>query len=333
MTLKLFCPVCGRVYDEPPVDWRCLYCGAPLELIKKDFFTKRILGEGKTPLVKTEDAIYKLEYLNPSGSFKDRGVALTLYYFKKRRKCRKIVEDSSGNTGISTALYSSHLGYMTVIHAPKTLSSGKEKLLKMLGSTIVKHESREEAHEAAVKEALEEKACYVGHMTNPLFIEAMKGIVKEIPKKVLMSIEDVIVPVASGTLVLGIYRGLKETGLKRQPRIWGVQTVEHTYLKNKVRTIETENAMPSRTTMADALVVEDPPRKKQITDALEKSGGGVVIVGNKDIKEGLKNLYRKGFLVEPSSSVVIPAYKTLRKKGLIVKNVLLPLTGSGLKYI
>ena len=329
------CSKCGKIIREPTATWTCSECGAPLEIVGEDLKPKNFLGEGGTPLIKNGELFFKLEYLNPSGSFKDRGVSYTLYYFMKKRKCSMIIEDSSGNTGISTSLYSSHLGLTSIIYVPKNVSSSKEYLLRLLGAKIVKCKNREEAWKHAWKKALEKGNCYIGHVTNPIFLKGVSTMIDEIPEDVIGEISDVIIPVSSGTLLLGIYRGLLNRTRNEYsiPRLWAVQPIENSYLKDKVTTIYTKTAVPSSYTIADALVVSKPPRLDQIISVINHTDGGVVIVGNNDIFEGIKNLYKMGFIVEPSSAVVWPAFKALESNEKLSGKTLLPLTGSGLKYI
>ncbi len=120
------CPRCGAIYPNPPKNWLCSKCHSPLIIDKGDIRYKRLLGEGDTPIIrlKEESVYFKLEYMNPTGSFKDRGVSFTIQYLLNK-ECEYVIEDSSGNTGISTAVYATAVGKKPVIYAPKTISPGK----------------------------------------------------------------------------------------------------------------------------------------------------------------------------------------------------------------
>jgi len=339
MKITFVCPKCGYSSENPTKDWRCPNCGSPLSVMVSGRPRRRsILGEGNTPLVRVKkesrEIFFKLEYLNPSGSFKDRGTGFTALYFENgKKKCTYFVEDSSGNTGISTAVYAACLGKKAVIFAPKTIAKSKAKLLSMLGASLNITETREEAYEKALSLAAENPdACYIGHMVNPIFNLGMSFIVDEVLSEAGGSFTDVIVPLASGTLLLGIYQGFSRNNEKNGgiPRLWAVQPTRTGYLRGKVNIVR-DAAGPSD--LADALVVKSPARLEEIVEAINKTNGGGIIINDDDIKLGLKALYSMGFIVEPSSASVWAAYEYLKEKGILGSKVLIPLTGSGLKYI
>ncbi|MEM3229399.1 MAG: pyridoxal-phosphate dependent enzyme [Fervidicoccaceae archaeon] len=338
MEFSFTCPNCGFTSKKPTKDWKCPNCGAPLNAIaKRTPRIRSILGEGNTPSLKVRkenrDLIFKLEYLNPSGSFKDRGTAFTAQYFLAKEKCSSFVEDSSGNTGVSTAAYAAKLGIKANIFAPKTIAPTKAKLLSLLGATLHITETREQAYESALRMIREDsRACYIGHMVNPLFNFGMSFMIEEVLRSWGGGFTDVVLPLSSGTLLLGIYQGFQRN-LKRNgfmPKLWAVQPTRINYLRGKAKIVRDASG-PSD--LADALVVSNPPRLNDIVSAINSSGGGAIIVNDEDIKFGMRALYSMGLLVEPSSAVIWPALEHLEKSGLIGNKVLVPLTGSGLKYI
>ncbi|MGC8563426.1 MAG: pyridoxal-phosphate dependent enzyme [Fervidicoccaceae archaeon] len=338
MKFTFSCPKCGYSVETPTPDWRCPNCGTPLNAEPEGTLRRRtVLGEGNTPTVKIKrgnrELFFKLEYLNPSGSFKDRGTGFTAQFFESNKKCLTYVEDSSGNTGVSTATFAAKLRKKAVIFAPKTIAKSKAKLLSLLGATLKVTETREEAYEEALRMVKENpEACYIGHMVNPIFNLGMSFIVDEVLRDAGSGFTDVILPLASGTLLLGAYQGFKRNigrngGL---PRMWAVQPTRTGYLRGKVKIVRDTTGSSE---LADALVVKSPARMEEIVEAINSSGGGGIIVNDDDIKNGMKALYSLGFLVEPSSSVVWTALEYLEKENLLGKKVLIPLTGSGLKYI
>ena len=98
----------------------------PLPLTKSDDLIT--LGEGNTPIVKMNrvseivgiDTIGKLEYMNPTGSFKDRGSAIMISALAGFN-IKEIVEDSSGNAGASISAYGAKAGIKTVSYTHLTL--------------------------------------------------------------------------------------------------------------------------------------------------------------------------------------------------------------------
>lgn len=104
---------------------------------------------GNTPLIKlnslTKDldgvSIYaKAEYLNPSGSVKDRaakGILLKAIASKKLTKDKILLDSTSGNTGIAYAMFGAALGYKVTLTLPKNANMERKKILKAYGATII----------------------------------------------------------------------------------------------------------------------------------------------------------------------------------------------------
>ncbi len=321
--MRLLCPRCG--FSSKEYHPFCPRCGSPLELEGELGAYRRVMGEGNTPIIEVEwgnglSLYFKLEYLNPTGSFKDRGVAVSLLIARELGyDC--VVEDSSGNTGISVAAYSARLGLKSKIVVPVGASESKKSLIKLLGADLIEEADRASA---AVRAGLLMKDCfYVSHATSPIFIEGTSSVGSEIIESVGASIP-ILLPVSSGTLLLGVYRAFKRRGL--EPRIIAVQASEYTSLRHRTRLLAEVGGRGSK--LADALVYRDPPRLDEMAKAVE----GLVIVGDNAIKHALLDLYTMGFIVEPSSAVVWAAYKELNRRGIVDEAVLV-LTGSGLKYV
>ncbi len=325
---RFYCPSCGVEYPEEKYLPFCEKCGGGLEVKGELPGRKKILGEGDAPTVTDRyrgfEVNFKLEYLNPSGSFKDRGCSYALYMAKEIGYKASVV-DSSGNTGLSTALYSSRLGMESYVVVPKYASESKKSLIKKVGGNLIETETREGAYERAVE--LSSKYYYVAHQTNPFFLYGMMSIGVELSD--LAEGRDIIIPVSSGSLLLGLYRGLLEADSKNF-RIIGVQAVERAALKDYVKVFGVVGGETSK--YADALLVKNPRRLGEIASVLNEVGGGVVLVGDEAILNASEELHRMGFIVEPSSSVVWAAFKFLIEKD-VARDSILVLTGSGLKYI
>ncbi|MEM4672756.1 MAG: pyridoxal-phosphate dependent enzyme [Sulfolobales archaeon] len=345
-----YCPECGFTEDI----WRkyyykCPRCGAPLD-VRYDvsyetrggrgfsrfesmlpFVPEKSRGEGSTPLVieKEEEVslLFKLEYLNPSGSFKDRGTALSIYY-ARRLGFENIVEDTSGNTGISVALYSKLYGMKSRIVMPRTAPEGKKKLVRMLGGEIIETETRSEASEKVL--SFLGDSYYVAHLWSPFYIIGASTIAYEVFEE-YSAPDAIIAPVGSGGLILGIIRGfenlLREGRIRRMPRPIAVQGYSSQPLYVK---IHGERVIGEDSSLADGIMVQNPPRLNEIASKIREYNGEVVLVGNSDIRAAWNLLLERGFLVEPTSATVYAAYMKIRKK-LEGLKVLLPLTGSGLK--
>ena len=158
--VKIICSECGA--EAEPLDWRCHVCGGPLELAEPIRFRAEAidegefslwryaamlpverrftLGEGLTPLVATSmDGLrvyVKLEYLNPTGSYKDRGTT-TMMNHLLAHDVQAVVEDSSGNAGASVAAYSTASGVYARIFVPQTAAAGKKSLITRFGGELI----------------------------------------------------------------------------------------------------------------------------------------------------------------------------------------------------
>lgn len=175
------------------LNYRCPYCGRPLDIrINFNFEAEEIqrtdysvwryekffpyirdkeivtLGEGWTPLVRSsENMFFKLESLNPTGSFKDRGSTILFSALKKlvKEDAGYVSEDSSGNAGASVAAYATRAGLKAKIYVPKEVSGPKLNQIRFYGAEVVKVSGgRNSVAEEAQKPA--EGKLYVGHTSS-----------------------------------------------------------------------------------------------------------------------------------------------------------------------
>ena len=312
---RLVCPKCGWEGASEEYYHKCPRCGSPLRVAGSIPRPPRpILGEGSTPYVTIGGVGYKLEYLNPTGSFKDRGSSLSVW-LADRLGYKCVVEDSSGNTGVSVAAYAARLGLKARIHVPASASSGKIGLLHLLGAEVVLHGSRLEAAHAAESEAGD--CFYVAHSYSPIFVEGISSLAGELLEAGARG--PVIVPASSGTLLLGLAWGFERAGAGID--LIAVQSPEAASLRGRTPLLASVGGGSGR--LLDALVLANPPR----LDEMAAKARGLVIIGDEAALEALRKLARMGFIVEPSSATV---YAALEALGL--REATLVLTGSGLKY-
>ncbi len=127
------------------------------------------LGEGMTPLVQTtlgETQVWaKLEYLNPTGSFKDRGECVLINYLLGQG-VTEVIEDSSGNAGASLAAYAAAAGIKARIFAPASAPEGKKRHIAAYGATLVEVPGPRAAATAACIEAAQHSV-YASHAWSP----------------------------------------------------------------------------------------------------------------------------------------------------------------------
>ncbi len=292
------------------------------------------LGEGLTPLIHhREEGVelyFKLEYVSPTGSFKDRGATVEVSRAKSIG-VRRIVEDSSGNAGLAYSAYSAFAGIKARVYVPRDAPTAKRMLMKMCGTEVVECETREEAAQRAISE-LDEGDLYIGHTWNPFFLEGTKTVAYELYEHGIIGFDSIVIPVSAGTLLLGFYKGFKDLMnmgfIDRLPRLYAVQAGGVTPIYEDLRG---EKWKGEEGTLADGLRIKDPPRRKMIVNAIKESNGSVVVVGNTEIVESMKHLYKMGLTVEPTSATAYAAYRRLRREAGL--RVLIPLTGTGMKTL
>ncbi|RLG88210.1 MAG: threonine synthase [Thermoprotei archaeon] len=342
--------------------WRCPRCNAPIQIISdkhleislKDLKLGRgingfisilpklirmspiSLGEGSTAIVLREvlgvKILFKLEYLNPTGSFKDRGSATTISAALSTGITR-VIEDSSGNAGLSIACYASAAGISSRIYAPIDAPRGKIELMKLFGADIKLMPTRNEAARAAI---LDKEGIYVGHRWNPYAIEGVKIEAYELIMQQDQIPTAIIVPTASGMHILGLYKGFKELiergDIREMPRFYAVQHEDYSPLAIKLgRKDYLKRESPQ--TIVNGLRLTDVPRIGEIVNVIKRSEGDVVLVNDHDVVQALKVLIHMGFVVEPTSATAYAALNKLINDGIVEKGetVVIPLTGSGLK--
>ncbi|MBU7041998.1 MAG: pyridoxal-phosphate dependent enzyme [Theionarchaea archaeon] len=340
----IICSRCGRVSEG---GWQC-ECGGPLEIREERGFTPGELNqltslwryqsymgtepavtfhEGYTPLVEIDGIQYKLDFLFPTGSFKDRGTTVMMSALK-RAGITDIVEDSSGNAGASVAAYATRAGIQAIIFVPDYASCGKIAQIEAFGARIVKVKgSREDTQKAALSRVGE--VFYASHQWNPYFLAGMKTVAYEIcEQRNWQPPQTVVIPVGSGSLFYGAYLGflhLQQSGIvKTIPEMIGVEPELCSPVYNELHTIQGD----CEKSVAEGLLVEHPPRMKEIV-AMVREHGDLVLVSEEAIRTGLKQALKKGLFIEPTSAVVFAALTQLSRK----EDVVCVLTGSGLKAV
>jgi threonine synthase len=355
------CRACGRTVSPQPWTWKHS-CGSPLDL-SMDVCRERVLScrggganglrrfapvlplaelpdtaIGDTPILTEEiesvRVSFKLEYLNPGGSFKDRGAYVAV------ARCAEmgfdsIVVDSSGNAGIAIVCMGLRLGIGVDVFLPDWTPDGKKRLLRLLGARL--HEctgDRMAVHTAAV-EFSGKGAAYVGHWWNPYFIHGVKTMAYEVVER-MPTVDYVVAPVGAGTVLLGLHRGFSELAaaglLPRLPRLIAAQAAGFAPVCDELGVKRPE---AERSSLADGIAIADPPRRKEIAAAVSGTGGFGVVVDDEQIAGALGWLTRRGFIVEPTSAVALAATFEAIHKGRIPKrsSVLVPLTGTGMKVL
>lgn len=357
------CSVCGREREDCR-KWKC-DCGAPFNVIlEKDFSIEEIdnknytiwryrrfypyvkensivsLGEGFTPIVNVEDNLwFKLDFLMPTGSYKDRGSSILISgLFSDFKELKGVSEDSSGNAGASIAAYCARAGLKAKIFIPEGAAGPKLSQIKRYGAEVYMVKGgRENVSKAA--QNVKDGFIYIGHIWHPYFKDGIRTLTYEIAEQMEWRMFDVVfLPVSAGTLLLGLIDGfihLLNSGIINNiPKVVACQTSQVSPLYHRIKGIE--YTPPERIiSIADALVSINPPLLEEMLTKMRRINGDAVIVDEDEIIHAYNVLARKGLYVEPSSAVAYAAYLKCLKRGELSRSekVLIILTGSGLKSI
>lgn len=182
---------------------------------------------GNTPILKlkntskkTKSSIFaKLEFMNPSGSIKDRIVLRIIESAEKRGILKKnslIVEATSGNTGISLAMMAAIKSYRVVLFIPKGTSGEKIEMMKAFGAKIIEISGgMKEIVNKAREFSREKKAFFLRQFENPDNIAAHVKTGNEILKQMRGNIDAFVAGVGTGGTLIGIAKALK----KKYPKV------------------------------------------------------------------------------------------------------------------
>ncbi|PSQ58280.1 threonine synthase [Halobacteriales archaeon SW_7_71_33] len=387
----LYCPDCDCTYPAGPNEpFRC-DCGRPLELDADARDTgvepepepvslsrldarrgqwafeellavspRVTLGEGLTPLVEApdRDAQFKLEYVSPTGSFKDRGAAAVVSR-ALGLGVERVLEDSSGNAGAAVATYAAHAGLDAEVYVPADVSDAKLTAIRRTGARTVRVEGERADVTAACVEAVEAgEGWYASHAWQPAFLAGTKTFAVEVAAQRDWSAPDaVVMPVGHGTLFLGAYRGFEELSaaglIDDVPALYAVQATGYAPIVaalseggtdrpgddpaaalSPAGTVDSVPEPAGETNeVADAVHIRDPVREEELVAAVRTTGGDAVAVGEASVERHLDELHRAGFYVEPTCAAGPAGLDRLRSRGAIGPgdDVVVPLTGTGLK--
>ena len=352
------CNRCGALAG--PLEWRCGACGGSLDLVdlpafdastikSGDFSLWRYramlpversfsLGEGMTPLVHAEldgaRCQAKLEYLNPTGSFKDRGTA-TLLNHLAAYGVTDAIDNSSGNAGASLAAYAGIARMSATVFVPAaTAVESKKRLIRSFGGDIIESQN----YLADVYAAAEETT-YASHAWCPYFVLGQQTAAWETWEQLGRRAPDAVAtPVGHGGLFLGFYRGFKalyDAGLiEKLPRMIAVQSAG---VDPIARGWEAQSQAPPRIeplpSIADGILVDAPVRGEQILRALYDTDGFALRVDNDEIAAAQRQMQRQGFMIEATSAVTAAALARIRHRIGEEAELVIAFTGSGLKSL
>lgn len=329
--MHFYCTICNKQYPLNTLSYKCS-CGGLFQLHKvadELIDCTLSLGEVVTPLLKRsihgKEVYLKLDYLMPTGSFKDRGAHLMINVLKQQG-ITEVVEDSSGNAGAAVAGYCAAAGIKCDIYLPASTSPGKIKQISAYGANVVKIPGTRDDVSQAIAQAAQSKY-YASHVYNPLFFEGTKSFAYELQAQI--GIPDyVVIPAGNGTMLLGAYKGFKELG--KLPKIIAVQSANCAPVYNSFHKLP---ATENKPTVAEGIAVGTPMRIAEMVAAVRESGGDIVTVDDDSVTEMQHEMASMGIYIEPTSGSALAGfvkYFANHPYGTEQK-VVVHLTGSGLK--
>ncbi|MEI3605193.1 threonine synthase [Pseudogracilibacillus sp. SE30717A] len=352
------CPNCNGildvVYDVKNEKLRDLTSSNDLKqtFIFHDHKTDNLLGEGNTPIVslsKTARRVHtgnlyaKCEFLNPSGSFKDRPVAAGI---KKALEFgyEKIIVASSGNGAASVSAFAARFGLDCIILVPESTPDEKVKQAHFYGGKVIKVKGPySNSFNLALR--LSEVSPYYNLTTtfiNPYTIEGDKGVAYEAHFQLNQWPDYVVVPIGAGPLLVGTFKGFKE--LKELfdldcplPRMIGVQAtgcspIAEAFKLGLEYVSEEENPQTIAGGIGDGLLGYSEDGTYTL-DIIRESGGLCIDVSDGELLAAQSELAKEeGMFVEPSAATSLAGWrKAFKGKDMTETSSLLLMTGHGLK--
>lgn len=293
------------------------------------------MGEGWTPLVPDPEwgSSFKLEYLSPTRSFKDRG-ATVLIARAAGLGVDRVLEDSSGNAGAAIATYAAHAGLDADIYIPASTPDAKRRRIERTGADVVTVDGPRDAATAACHDAVAAgDGWYASHAWHPAFAAGTATFAYELAAQRGWRVPDaVVLPVGHGTLLLGAYRGFDAMATAGWtdaiPELYAVQAAGTAPL---VAALDGDAAAAGDNTIAAGVQIEAPARFTELKTAVQSTGGTAIAVDSTATSATLDRLHRSGYHVEPTAAIAPAALEPLRTRGHLGSDdeVVVPLTGAG----
>ncbi|MFE5729587.1 pyridoxal-phosphate dependent enzyme [Streptomyces sp. NPDC056528] len=298
------------------------------------------LGEGCTPMIPVDWAgqrvHFKLEWFNPTSSFKDRGVSVMMSHLVAQGVDR-VLEDSSGNGGSAVAAYAAAAGVHAKIIVPAATSEAKILQSRAYGAEVeLVDGTRDEVSDEAVRQS--ERIPYASHNWHPMFIQGTKTIAYEMWESLGFTAPDNVVLVAgAGSNVIGCdlaFGELLDIGrIDRRPRLFVGQPEHWATIADTFNGIDPAGRGERVPTIAEGASIARPVRLPEAVEAIRRSDGAAYAVPEAEIHAAVRALSARGLYAEPTSSVAAATLDHFLATGDIApgETTVVVLTGAGLK--
>lgn len=296
------------------------------------------LLEGNTPLIHLKNLskrlgieLYgKFEGLNPTGSFKDRGMVVAVAKAKEEGS-KSVICASTGNTSASAAAYAARAGMNAIIVIPKgKVALGKLAQAVMYGAEIVEIDGNFDDALSMVRKISKSSPVTLVNSVNPYRLEGQKTAAFEICETLGSAPDILAIPVGNAGNISAYWKGFKEYNAKKGtglPRMFGFEAEgAAAIVKNQV--------IEKPETIATAIRIGNPASWELAVKARDESDGTIDSVTDEEIIHAFKLIAKEeGVFAEPGSCASIAGVMNYAEKGIIEKGskVVAVLTGNGLK--
>lgn len=296
------------------------------------------LQEGNTPLIPLEklserlgvELYAKYEGLNPTGSFKDRGMVMAVAKAKEEG-AQAIVCASTGNTSAAAAAYGSRAGLRTIIVIPEgKIALGKLAQAVMYGAEIYEIQGNFDNALDIVRSISEKSDLKLVNSVNPYRIEGQKTAAFEVCDQLGQAPDILAIPVGNAGNITAYWKGFKEYNEKKGTGLPEMRGFEAEGAAAIVR----GEAITNPETVATAIRIGNPASWDKAVNAAKESNGKIDFVTDEEILEAYRLVAREeGVFCEPASAASIAGVMKQVAAGEIKKGskIVCVLTGNGLK--
>jgi threonine synthase len=287
------------------------------------------LLEGSTPLVRAErlskrlgvETYLKFEGMNPTGSFKDRGMTVAVSH-AKAEGAEAAICASTGNTAASAAAYAARAGMRGAVIVPEgKIARGKLAQALMHGARVISLRGNFDQALELVKEIVERHPVELVNSINPYRIEGQKTAAFEVCDELGSAPGALAIPVGNAGNITAWWKGFEEYGRGR-PRLFGFQA-------EGAAPIVSGEVVAKPETVASAIRIGNPARWQEALSALEQSSGRIAAVSDAEILAAQEWLAaNEGVFCEPASAASVAG---ALKHGVEGEPLVCVLTGHGLK--
>lgn len=297
------------------------------------------LNEGNTPLIKARhlsalvrcQVYLKYEGMNPTGSFKDRGMTMAISKAKENNS-KAVICASTGNTSASAAAYSARAGLDCIVIIPKgKIALGKLSQAIMHGAKVFEVDGNFDQALDLVREMGDKYPVEIVNSINPYRIEGQKTGAFEICDQLNAVPDYHFIPVGNAGNITAYWKGYKEyfaaNKISTLPKMMGFQA-------EGAAPIVHGHPIEKPETLATAIRIGNPASWKSAVAAAEESGGEINLVTDSEIVAAYQLIAAKeGVFAEPASAASVAGLLKAAKAGKVKEDsiVVCVLTGHGLK--